>query len=143
VLLLAIVQLVLASAMAAAIWFVQLVHYPLYRAVPGSAFAAYHRQHLRRARLTLGLPILGEALAAVALVWTVAEPDTRILAWIGLGLLVLGLALTVTLIERSYRQLTSRLEESSLRSLLHWNLLRAIIWSGNVVIAAQTVRALS
>jgi hypothetical protein len=142
-LLLAIVRLVFTSALAAVIWFAQLVHYPLYREVPESAFAAYHRRHLRRARLTLALPIAVETVTAIALVRTVPRGDARILAWLGLCLLVLGLALTATLLERSYRRLTYRFEQSSLGSLLRWNLLRAVIWSSNVVIAAQTLRVLS
>ena len=141
--LLAVSHLVFAAAMAATIWFVQLVHYPLYRAVPAAVFTAYHTRHLRRARLTLGLPVLAEAILAATLAYTLVDSDAHVLAWISFGLLASGLLVTATAIESTYRRLTDRFEESRLRSLLRWNLLRAVIWSIRVVFSGAIVLQLA
>ena len=44
-----LIHLALTAAMTGLIWFVQIVHYPLYREVPEDAFAAYQQRHLRGA----------------------------------------------------------------------------------------------
>jgi sterol desaturase/sphingolipid hydroxylase (fatty acid hydroxylase superfamily) len=50
------------------IWFVQVVHYPLFAAVPaGEPFAAYHRQHVRRTTWVVAPVMLVELVTAVAL----------------------------------------------------------------------------
>lgn len=120
-------QLVTAVSMSAAVWFVQFVHYPLYRSIPQEAFGEYHRGHLIRARLTLIGPILLELFGALGVLWLSAWSLPSI---VGLGLLGACLLLTATLIELTYRSLTRERTEEAVRSLLRWNLLRGLLWSG-------------
>ena len=51
------------------IWFVQLVHYPLYGAVGREQFGAYEREHMRRVSWLVGPLMLAEAVTALALLW--------------------------------------------------------------------------
>ncbi|MDP9439422.1 MAG: hypothetical protein M3P49_11875, partial [Actinomycetota bacterium] len=50
------------------IWFVQIVHYPLFASVGRGGFAEYSRAHSRLTGLVVGPPMLIEAGTAVALV---------------------------------------------------------------------------
>ena len=50
------------------IWTVQLVHYPLWRDLPGHAFVAYHARHMLRITLLVGPLGFLEIATAVALV---------------------------------------------------------------------------
>jgi len=53
--------------MTGVIWFVQVVHYPLFVNVGEAAFPAYQRQHVRRTGWVVGPPMLLEATTAAAL----------------------------------------------------------------------------
>lgn len=79
------VHTVAAMFMLRVIWFVQIVHYPMFRNVGESGFAGYEWQHTRRTSWVLALPMLAELASAVILAWRLGG----ILAWCGLA--VLGL----------------------------------------------------
>ena len=138
VLIWSLANLVFAVAVSAIVWFCQRVHYPLYRAVPPIAFASYFRRHLRSARTMLALPLLCEAVATTALA-CVSRGAVRPLAYSGLALLLAGLFVTATAIERSYRALSRGFDARELVVLLRWNLLRAHVWSGRSAIGLVAV----
>lgn len=60
-----LVHLTATFAMVGIIWFVQIVHYPLFARVGAGGFPAYSGAH---SRLVVGPPMLAEAATAVALV---------------------------------------------------------------------------
>src|ERR671911_2979094 len=97
------VMLLLAHAaatlfMVGVIWFVQVVHYPLFARVGTSSFSAYSLRHTRLTGLGVGPPMLLEAETAVALVvWTPPEISVS-LVWMGL-LLVAGIWLSTALLQ--------------------------------------------
>jgi hypothetical protein len=61
------------------IWFVQVVHYPLFAAVGRDGFAAYEDAHSRRTTLVVAPPMLVE-LATGA--WLVFDPPASPPAWL-------------------------------------------------------------
>ncbi len=50
------------------VWFVQLVHYPLFAGVGTQGWTAYAAAHTRRTRWVVGPPMLVEAAASLLLV---------------------------------------------------------------------------
>lgn len=54
--------------MAGLIWFVQVVHYPLFDRVGRDAFVQYQQQHVRRTTWVVGPPMLVEAATAALLI---------------------------------------------------------------------------
>ena len=58
--------------MAGLIWFVQVVHYPLFDRVGGAGFAAYEQAHAARTTLVVGPLMVVELLTAV---WLAIAPD--------------------------------------------------------------------
>ena len=75
--------------MCGVIWFVQLVHYPLFSTVGRSEFVAYQLQHVRRTGWVVGPAMLLEASAALALCIFPTADLSPALLWSGLGLLAL------------------------------------------------------
>jgi hypothetical protein len=73
--------------MAGLIWFVQIVHYPLFAALPDAAAAPYCREHARRTGWVVGAPMLVEAVAAVLLALVPPPGISRAVALAGLVLL--------------------------------------------------------
>ena len=80
-----VAQAVASGMMAGIIWFVQVVHYPLFAAVTGAGDADYARANQARTSLVVLPPMLVEAAAAA---WLAAWPP----AGIGRGPAVVGLA---------------------------------------------------
>ncbi len=70
--------------MVGVIWFVQVVHYPLFERVGEVGFGAFERQHTRRTGWVVAMPMLGELATASALAWRLGG----VLVWSGLVLLL-------------------------------------------------------
>ena len=71
------------------IWFVQVVHYPLFAAVGVAEFPAYSRAHQQWTTLVVGPPMLVEALTAALLLGSRPAGVPSWSAWVGLGLVAI------------------------------------------------------
>ena len=115
--------------MVGVIWFVQLVHYPLFARVGRPGFAAYSGSHTRLTGLVVGPPMLLEAATAVALVvWT--PPGISVpLVWAGL-ILVAGIWLSTAFLQSPRHTTLGRgFDPSVHRFLVTSNWLRTVLWS--------------
>ena len=115
-------------AMVGLIWFVQVVHYPLFAAVGEDRFIAYEARHTRLTAWVVGAPMATEGFAALALLTQVDH--------IGLGATGLGLALlaaihasTVLLQVPCHRRLSSGFNDDVARRLVATNWVRTVGWS--------------
>ena len=73
--------------MVGVIWFVQIVHYPLFAAVPVDGFVAYEARHTNRTAWVVGPPMVIEGFTALVLVAAPPDGASSTLPMIGLGLL--------------------------------------------------------
>ena len=111
------------------IWFVQLVHYPLYPAVAATAFVAYEREHCRRIT-PLVLPLMLAELAAATLLVLAAPTDaTRTLVWLGAALLAVVWASTFLQQVPCHRRLELQADRLAMRRLVRTNWLRTAAWT--------------
>jgi len=117
------------------IWFVQIVHYPLFAAVrtttTSSAFRCYALQHAKRTGWVVFPPMLIELLTSLAILAprfrpaflsTEAAAASAILAaliWASTGLLQVPL----------HDRLSKNPDEATIRSLVRSNWLRTVLWS--------------
>ena len=123
--------------MVGVIWFVQVVHYPLFGKVDSDVFVAYAEAHSRLTSLVVGPPMLVEAATAVILVF--AHPAS-VPGWLPiLGLvLVAGIWLSTALLQvPRHRALGTGFEPSAHSLLVGSNWVRTGLWSarGLVVLA--------
>ena len=79
-----VIHLVATVFMTGVIWFVQVVHYPLFAKVGQRGFAAYEASHTTRTTWVVGPAMLTEMATAI-LIWLSADETT--LPAIGLGML--------------------------------------------------------
>jgi hypothetical protein len=115
--------------MVGVIWFVQVVHYPLFDRVGTSDFSAYSTRHTTVTGLVVGPPMILEAGTAVALVvWT--PPGISVsLVWTGL-LLVAGIWLSTALLQAPRHTTLGRgFDPAAHRFLVTSNWLRTVLWS--------------
>jgi hypothetical protein len=117
--------------MTGVIWFVQIVHYPLFSSVGRPGFTEYEREHVRRTGRVVVGPMLTELASSVAVVWAVGGP----LAWIGLALV--GVIWTSTWYWQvpAHRRLEAGFDAAVHVRLTRTNWVRAAAWTARSVIA--------
>lgn len=117
--------------MAGVIWFVQVVHYPLFARVGEGAFPEYEQHHTRRTGWVVGLPMLGELGTAIALVWCLGG----VLAWCGMALLAVVWTSTWLWQVPAHRRLERGFDAAVQSQLVRTNWVRTWAWSARGVIA--------
>jgi hypothetical protein len=88
------IHLAATAALFGLIWYVQIIHYPLYRLIGEGEFRAYHFRNTRVTAIVV-LPLMLAELCTGAWLWYTAPPGQRLL-WTALsGLLLLNWASTL------------------------------------------------
>lgn len=117
------------------IWFVQVVHYPLFGQIGAAEFTTYEQLHCRRTSLVVMPLMLGE-LATAAWLFMIDLPGESV--WIantGLGLLAIIWLSTAALQVPCHRQLERGFDDATIRRLVTSNWVRTIAWTGRSVLA--------
>ncbi len=137
-----IAQAVASGMMAGIIWFVQVVHYPLFAAVTGPHDAEYARENQARTSLVVLPPMLVEAVAAS---WIAAWPP----GGIGRGPALVGLALvgfawlsTLAVQMPLHARLAREGHTPAIVAALVWsNWPRTLVWTARAILAAWMLTA--
>ncbi len=133
------VHLAATGAMVGLIWFVQVVHYPLFAAVGEPQFVAYEASHRWRTSLVVG-PLMGlETLTALILVVSPPPSLDRTLPLVGVALLAVIHASTVLLQIPRHTELTEAHDAAAIRRLVRSNWVRTVGWSARGVVAVTMV----
>ncbi len=111
------------------IWFVQIVHYPLFADVGRAGFAAYERNHAGLTTMVVGPPMLVELTCAVLLVLRRPAAWPAWAAWTGLALLAVIWASTMFLQVPRHGELSAGFEEKAHRALVMTNWIRTLAWT--------------
>ena len=111
------------------IWFVQIVHYPLFAAIPEERFAEYARRHADRTRWVVGPPMLVEGATAVWLVWARPEPVPGWVVWAGLALAAVNWVSTAAVQIPCHTQLAHGFAPAVHRRLVLTNWVRTAAWT--------------
>jgi len=112
------------------VWFVQIVHYPLFRAIGSDRFTAYERQHVKFAGYVIAPVMLIELLTGITLI--IIEESS--LFWINLGLLGLIWLSTLFIQVPLHRRLSQDYSLSMISDLVGTNWIRTILWTARSMI---------
>ena len=126
-------HLVATVFMVGLIWFVQVVHYPLFDRISGEASIQYAAEHQRRTAWVVGLPMLVEGITTL---WLFFDPiNGRLLPLLG-GLVLMKIHLsTVFLQVPLHKKLSQGYEREVVRKLVATNWVRTIGWTIRAAIA--------
>ena len=115
--------------MVGVIWFVQVVHYPLFGLVGTDGFVPYSDAHSRRTGYVVGPPMLVEAATAILLL--IYRPDgvPAILLWGGALLLAIVWASTAFLQVPRHTRLGAGFDDAAYRGLVATNWIRTLAWT--------------
>jgi hypothetical protein len=136
-------QLAATWAMVGLIWFVQVVHYPLFAMVGADGFADYERAHRWRTSFVVGPPMAIELLTAVALVLDPPSELGRALPVVGLVVLAVVHASTVALAVPAHDRLSAGVDPAVARRLVRTNWVRTAGWSLRGVLSLAMLAAVA
>jgi len=111
------------------IWFVQVVHYPLFAQVGPAEFPAYEKTHAQLTAWVVGPPMLLELSTALLLLWFRLAGISKLQCAIGLGLLAIIWLSTLFLQVPCHALLSNGFDPAVQRRLVLTNWIRTIAWS--------------
>ena len=119
-----------ACAMAGIVWFVQVVHYPLFAEVGETAWRTYHAQHTRRTGWVVAPLMIAELGSAAVL-----AADGTTLAIAGVVLAAVTWAATFALAVPDHGRLEHGFDASAARRLVTAGWLRTAAWTAHAGVA--------
>ncbi len=135
------IHLAATAAMAGLIWFVQVVHYPLFDAVGVDRFAAYEALHTRRTSWVVGPPMALEGVTALIVAGSLRDEVGILLPALGLVLLAVIHASTVFLQVPAHGRLAAGHDARVTARLVRTNWIRTLGWSARTVVAITMITA--
>lgn len=111
------------------IWFVQVVHYPLFARVGLDEFPLFERNHRARTAWVVGPPMLVEGLTAGLLLWFRPAGIPEWSVWLGLVLLAVIWLTTFLVQVPRHRRLAEGFDAAVHRRLVSTNWWRTAAWS--------------
>ncbi len=130
-------HLVATVFMVGLIWFVQVVHYPLFNRISGDASIQYATEHQRRTAWVVGLPMLVEGITTL---WLFFDPiNGHHLPLLG-GPALLNIHLSTIFLQIPlHKKLSRGYEREVVRKLVATNWIRTIGWTIRAAIAVAIV----
>ena len=135
----ALVHLIATVFMVGLIWFVQIVHYPLFSSVGESAFVAYEERHRTLTSFVVGPPMAAEGVTTV---WLFLDPPGdlgRLLPFVGGVLLTVVLGSTVLVQVPMHERLSKGFDADVAQRLVRTNWVRTIGWTARAAIAVAVL----
>jgi hypothetical protein len=138
----AIAQVVASVGMFGVIWTIQVVHYPLMKQIPTSAFKAYEADHRARITFVVGPLMAVEGLCVLAfLAWPPAGVAWW-LPWVGAIAEAVAIGTTAFVSAPMHVRLSENPDPALLDRLVATNWIRTVAWTARAVIAIAIFEAL-
>ena len=121
------------------IWFVHVVHYPLFSGVGAAGYAAYQADHMRLTGYVVGLPMVIEMVGALWLAFELPPGLPRWMLFAG-AMLVVGIwASTALLSVPAHNALSLGFDAEVHRSLCQTNLVRTVLWTARTLLLGAMI----
>jgi hypothetical protein len=125
------------------VWFVHVVHYPLFDRVEVEAFRRYHADHTRTTGYVVVVPMFLELVTSFALVARRPDGSKSWMVWLGLGCAIVSWGSTFFFSVPAHGRLAMGFDVETHRSLVWTNGIRVVSWSvHSLVLLLMTARAL-
>jgi hypothetical protein len=111
------------------IWFVQVVHYPLYHQVGVDGFALYEAMHNHKTTLVVAAPMLLEVFTAITLLYYRPDWMSAEQAFWGVILVAIIWVVTALISVPAHGKLSRHYDGQIVNHLVAWNWLRTVAWT--------------
>lgn len=115
------------------IWFVQIVHYPLFDGVGSQGFIAYEERHRQLTTLVVGPLMLAELITGAWLIVRRPPDVPAAAAWAGFALIAAIWLSTALLQVPAHGELSSGFDGQAHARLVTTNWLRTIAWTARSI----------
>ena len=131
-----LVQLICTLSMTGVIWFVQVVHYPLFLRVPATAFVQYEVEHATRTGWVVGPLMCLELIASLFFLLPALRPIdvSAWSAWLGAGLVGVIWASTAFVQVPLHDRLAAGFSADVLSTLVRTNWVRTVAWTSRAML---------
>jgi hypothetical protein len=137
-------QAIASGAMCGLIWFVQVVHYPLFARVGGDGSKAYAAEHQRRTTLVVGPLMLVEIATAALIALSPPAGVPASLAWAGVAAVVaIWLSTALVQIPLHARLGQDGHDDRVIAQLVGSNWARTVLWTARAVLSTWMLTAAS
>jgi hypothetical protein len=116
-------------ALVGLIWFVQVVHYPLFDQVGRDGFSVYESLHQSRTTVVVAPLMLTEAMTAILLVWLQPASISPVFTWGGLMLVGVIWASTLFWQVPAHERLGKAYDRAAHHRLVRSNWVRTAAWT--------------
>jgi len=124
-----IFNLVCSLLMTGVIWFVQIVHYPLFHKVSGDTFKTYEKNHQKLTSFVVVPLMLGESASAVLMIIIAHDMIPSFLMWINFLFVVAIWAVTFSVQVPLHRKLANGYDSKYVDLLVRTNSIRVVLWT--------------
>jgi magnesium-transporting ATPase (P-type) len=124
-------------AMTGLIWFVQVVHYPLFAGVGGEKFAAYEAAHARLTTWVVAPLMLVELITALSIAFSGPPLIPSRERWLGLALVGALWLSTAAVQVPLHNRLAAGFDAEAWSALVRSNWIRTAAWSIRALLAAR------
>lgn len=111
------------------IWFVQIVHYPLFRYVGEEDFSDYHDLHEWWTSWLVGPPMFIEVSGSFYLYLNPPFLESSVLWFVGFLLVLVPLTSTAFIQVPQHSALREGYDKKMIQNLVRWNWIRTVAWS--------------
>lgn len=132
-----VIQFTATALMTGIIWFVQIVHYPLFGRIPSEGFTSYEQAHTVRTGWVVAPLMILELAAAVTLPLLKAPVAGTAVYLSALGCLALIWTSTFLIQVPLHGMLEKRHDSSTIRRLVATNWIRTLLWSARLSLLAS------
>ena len=124
-----LIHLCVTWAMIGAVWFVQFVHYPVYRFLQKKDFYTFQKHHIKQTK-ALAIPVMVvEAITGILLLWGWGGSALWAYAWINFFLLILIWVSSFHFCMKCHNQLSHEYSPHLILRLLHIHQVRTCFWT--------------
>jgi hypothetical protein len=128
-------QVVGSVGMFGVIWMIQIVHYPLMRAIPDQAFVSYEQQHTRLISFVVGPLMAVEGVCVLAVFFFRPMGIPLWSTWVGGVLEAIAIGVTAFVSAPAHGRLEAGPNTELLDRLITTNWFRTAAWTGRAAIA--------
>ncbi len=131
---LCVLDLLLNGYLCGLIWFVQIVHYPLFAEVGAADFPRYHERHSTLTTRVVALPMLLDLGLSGLLIWRHPPGFAAPWTWLGFALTLITWACTFGLAVPLHRRLGAGHDGAVIARLVATNWPRTVAWTAHLAL---------
>lgn len=134
-----LIHLFATSLMCGIIWFVQIIHYPLFNFVGSNEFVSYEREHVQRTKYLIAPLMVAELFSGMYLLFSKVEFNLTLLILNFVLLLLIWLSTFLIQVPK-HKALSENPDKSTINKLVSSNWIRTLLWTSRLIVLLSLIQ---